>query len=97
VFDADTAERYAGAGRKGDPDPHRDLAGGHSRHARRAGILTARGGMTSHAAVVAAAWAAPACPARAAPDRPQGAPDEGRRRRGAAKTMSSPSTARPAR
>ena len=38
----------------GAPGAHRDQPGGHRRHARRrSGILTSRGGMTSHAAVVA--------------------------------------------
>jgi pyruvate,orthophosphate dikinase len=53
VFDADTAERYAALGEKvilirTETSPE-DI---HGMHAAR-GILTARGGMTSHAAVVA--------------------------------------------
>jgi pyruvate,orthophosphate dikinase len=53
VFDADTAERYASLGEKvilvrTETSPE-DI---HGMHAAR-GILTARGGMTSHAAVVA--------------------------------------------
>ena len=35
VFDADTAEKLGRRGREGDPGPHRDPPGGHSRHARR--------------------------------------------------------------
>ena len=38
---------------RGHPRAPRDEPRGHPRHARRRGILTARGGMTSHAAVVA--------------------------------------------
>ena len=53
VFDADTAERYAGLGEKvilvrTETSPE-DIHGMHAAQ----GILTARGGMTSHAAVVA--------------------------------------------
>jgi len=53
VFDADTAERYAGLGEKViliriETSPE-DIHGMHAAQ----GILTARGGMTSHAAVVA--------------------------------------------
>ncbi len=40
-------------GAQGHPGARRDLARGHPRHACRRGILTTRGGMTSHAAVVA--------------------------------------------
>src|SRR5690606_7080578 len=53
VFDADTAEKWAGNGEKVilvrvEPSPE-DIHGMHAAE----GILTARGGMTSHAAVVA--------------------------------------------
>jgi pyruvate,orthophosphate dikinase len=53
VFDADTAEKWAGAGEKvilvrTETSPE-DIHGMHAAE----GILTARGGMTSHAAVVA--------------------------------------------
>jgi pyruvate,orthophosphate dikinase len=56
--------RAHAARREGDP-VRIETARGHSRNARGAGILTARGGMTSHAAVVARGWAAPASAAPA--------------------------------
>ena len=53
VFNADEAERRPRARRGGDPGARRDLPEDiHGMHAAK-GILTARGGMTSHAAVVA--------------------------------------------
>ena len=45
--------RLEGGRQEGDPGARRDLAGGHPRHACGRGIVTTRGGMTSHAAVVA--------------------------------------------
>ena len=54
VFDADTAETMGGRGREGDPRPRsRPAPRTFTACTPRKGILTARGGMTSHAAVVA--------------------------------------------
>jgi pyruvate,orthophosphate dikinase len=65
VFDADTAERHAAEGKsviliRTETSPE-DI---HGMHAAK-GILTARGGMTSHAAVVARGMGRPASRARA--------------------------------
>jgi pyruvate,orthophosphate dikinase len=53
VFDPPTRPRSAKARAQGHPGARRNQPGRHSRHACREGILTTRGGMTSHAAVVA--------------------------------------------
>ena len=53
VFDADDAVEWVEPRREGHPRPDRDLARRLPRHGRRQGIITARGGATSHAAVVA--------------------------------------------
>ena len=54
VFDADTAENWAARRREGDPGPRsRPAPRTFTACTPRKGILTARGGMTSHAAVVA--------------------------------------------
>jgi pyruvate,orthophosphate dikinase len=53
VFDADEAVHLKAQGPYRDPRPRRDVAGGRAGHACRSGIITTRGGMTSHAAVVA--------------------------------------------
>ena len=52
----------AAKGEAGDPGAHRDQPRGHPRHARRPRHLTTRGGMTSHAAVVARGMGGPASP-----------------------------------
>jgi pyruvate, orthophosphate dikinase len=53
VFNPEEAAERGGGWRGGDPGATRDLPGGFRGHGRGAAILTARGGMTSHAAVVA--------------------------------------------
>jgi phosphoenolpyruvate synthase/pyruvate phosphate dikinase len=65
VFDADTAEKWASGGEQVilvriETSPE-DIHGMHAAE----GILTARGGMTSHAAVVARGMGRPASPAPA--------------------------------
>ncbi len=99
VFDANEAEALKAKGRevilvRVETSPE-DIHGMHAA----AGILTARGGMTSHAAVVARGMGRPCvCGCRAASDRCQGRRDDRARRQGRiAQETSSPSTARPAR
>ena len=98
VFDADTAEKRAGAGRGGDPRPGRDHRPRTSTACtRRKGILTARGGMTSHAAVVARGMGRPCVSGAGALSIDAKAQAHARRRaRGARGRHRSPSTARPA-
>ena len=56
VFTAEEAEAMAQKGRKSYSGPARNQPGGRGRNVRRAGIVTATGGKTSHAAVVARGW-----------------------------------------
>ena len=94
VFDADEAEALKGHGRdvilvRTETSPE-DIHGMHAA----AGILTTRGGMTSHAAVVAARHgAAVRVRRRRAAHRRQGRHHDGRAARSSARATSSPSTA----
>jgi pyruvate,orthophosphate dikinase len=56
AFTAEDAVKRAQAGREGHPRPQGNQPRGRRGHARRGGILTSTGGMTSHAAVVARGW-----------------------------------------
>ena len=56
----EAAQTAAADGPPGHPRPRRDLARRRPRHGGAAGILTSRGGLASHAAVVARGWGIPA-------------------------------------
>ena len=101
VFDADEAEALKAKGRqvilvRMETSPE-DIHGMHAA----VGILTARGGMTSHAAVVARGMGRPCICGADAPHRRQGRDDDGRqggvprRRRHHARRQHRPGAARP--